>query len=101
MPLSAKAIDVLKQLPRAIKGKVFPIKKTTVRSLWERTCKKTNIKGLRFHDLRHEATSRLFEKGLSIMEVASITGHKDIRMLKTYTHLQVSNLLNKINHSAN
>ena len=46
-----------------------------------RACKKTNIKGLRFHDLRHEATSRLFEKGLSIMEVASITGHKDIRML--------------------
>ena len=96
IPLSAKAIDVLKQLPRAIKGKVFPLNKTTVRSLWERTCKKTNIKGLRFHDLRHEATSRLFEKGLSIMEVASITGHKDIRMLRTYTHLQTNNLVKKL-----
>ncbi len=96
IPLSTKAIEVLKQLPRAIKGKVFPIKKTTVRSLWERTCKKTNIKGLRFHDLRHEATSRLFEKGLSIMEVASITGHKDIRMLRTYTHLQTNNLVKKL-----
>ena len=53
IPLSSKAIEVLKQLPRAIKGKVFPLNKTTVRSLWERTCKKTNIKGLRFHDLRH------------------------------------------------
>ena len=64
--------------------------------LWERTCKKTNIKGLRFNDLRHEATSRLFEKGLSIMEVASITGHKDIRMLRTYTHLQTNNLVKKL-----
>ena len=96
IPLSTKAIDVLKQLPRAIKGKVFPLNKTTVRSLWERTCKKTNIKGLRFHDLRHEVASRLFEKGLSIMEVASITGHKDIRMLRTYTHLQTNNLVKKL-----
>jgi integrase len=42
----------------------------------------------RFHDLRHEATTRLFEKGLNIMEVASITGHKDLRMLRRYTHLK-------------
>ncbi len=35
------------------------------------------------------------------MEVASITGHKDIRMLKTYTHLQTNNLVKKINHSVN
>ena len=62
----------------------------------ERTCNKTYIKGLRFHDLRHEATSRLFEKGLSIMEVASITGHKDIRMLRIYTHLQTNNLVKKL-----
>jgi len=36
---------------------------------------------LRFHDLRHEATSRLFEKGLNPVEVATITGHKNPRML--------------------
>ena len=64
--------------------------------MWERTCRKTNIKGLRFHDLRHAATSRLFERGLSIMEAASITGHKDIRMLRTYTHLQTNNLVKKL-----
>ena len=95
IPLSAKAIDVLKQLPRAIKGKVFPIKKTTVRSLWERTCKKTNIKGLRFHDLRHEAVSRFFEMGLSVPEVALISGHKDVRQLFRYTHLKPENLIAK------
>ena len=62
----------------------------------ERTCNKTYIKVLRFHDLRHEATSRLFEKGLSVMEVASIIDHKDIRMLRMYTHLQTNNLVNKL-----
>ena len=42
--------------------------------------------GLRFHDLRHEAVSRFFEKGLSLPEVAAISGHKDPRMLMRYTH---------------
>lgn len=43
------------------------------------------VKDLRFHDIRHEGTSRLFEKGLSIMEVASIAGHKTMSMLMRYT----------------
>jgi site-specific recombinase XerD len=50
----------------------------------------------RFHDLRHEATSRLFEKGLNMMEVASITGHEDIAMLKRYTHIKPENLLARL-----
>jgi integrase len=47
-------------------------------------------------DLRHEATTRLFEKGLNIMEVASITGHKDLRMLRRYTHLKAEDLARKL-----
>lgn len=47
---------------------------------------RANVIGARFHDLRHEATSRLFEKGLNVMEVAAITGHKTLDMLKRYTH---------------
>ena len=50
----------------------------------------------RWHDLRHEATSRLFEKGLNMMEVASITGHEDIAMLKRYTHIKPENLLARL-----
>ncbi|WP_428685390.1 tyrosine-type recombinase/integrase [Reyranella sp.] len=42
----------------------------------------------RFHDLRHEAISRFFEKGLSVPEVALISDHGDIRMLMRYTHLR-------------
>jgi len=47
----------------------------------------------RWHDLRHEATSRLFEKGLNLMEVATITGHKDTKMLMRYTHLRAEDLV--------
>ena len=43
-------------------------------------------------DLRHEATSRFFEKGLNPMQVAAITGHKTLQMLKRYTHLKAEDL---------
>jgi site-specific recombinase XerD len=46
--------------------------------------------------LRHEATSRLFEQGLQVQEVAAITGHTDWRSLKRYTHPQVRDLVQKL-----
>ena len=61
-----------------------------------RAIRRAGIEGLRFHDLRHEAITRLFEKGLNIMEVASITGHKDLRMLRRYTHLKAEDLARKL-----
>jgi integrase len=61
-----------------------------------RAIRRAAIEDLRFHDLRHEATTRLFEKGLNIMEVASITGHKDLRMLRRYTHLKAEDLARKL-----
>ncbi len=54
------------------------------------------IDDFHFHDLRHEATTRLFERGLNIMEVATITGHKDLRMLRRYTHLKAEDLAKKL-----
>ena len=59
-------------------------------------CRKVNIDDLHFHDLRHEATSRLFEKGLNPVEVATITGHKDTRMLMRYTHLRAEDLVGRL-----
>ena len=55
-----------------------------------------NYQDLRLHDLRYEATSRFFEKGLNIMEVSAITGHKDLKMLKRYTHLKAEDLALKL-----
>jgi integrase len=51
-----------------------------------------SIEDLRLHDLRHEAASRLFEKGLNPMQVAAITGHKTLQMLKRHTHLRAEDL---------
>lgn len=50
----------------------------------------------RFHDLRHEAVSRLVEAGLSDQEVAAISGHKSMQMLKRYTHLRAEDLVAKL-----
>lgn len=65
---------------------------------FERTCEpyRANISGVRFHDLRQEATSRLFEKGLNVMEVAAITGHETLDMLKRHTHLGAEDLAKKL-----
>ena len=91
IPLTKRALYILKntQLP-------FPMSANAVRLAWERLKKKGNIKDLHFHDLRHEAISRFFEKGLSIPEVALISGHKDIRMLFRYTHLKAEDILRKL-----
>ena len=56
------------------------------------------ITDLHFHDLRHEAISRFFEKGLSVPEVALISGHRDYRMLFRYTHLRAEDIVAKLDH---
>ena len=90
VPLSSRAGDVLKGLPRNISGGVFT--NQNVSHAFIAATQKAGIEGLHFHDLRHEATSRLFEKGLNPMQVAAITGHKTLQMLKRYTHLRAEDL---------
>ncbi len=68
----------------------------SITQAFERVCQRAGIEDLRFHDLRHEATSRFFERGLSIMEVSAITGHRDLAMLRRYTHLKAENLAKKL-----
>ncbi len=53
---------------------------------------------LHFHDLRHEVISRFFEKGLSVPEVALLSGHRDYRMLFRYTHLRAEDIVKKLDH---
>ena len=66
------------------------------RPAWVRTLKKAGIEGLRFHDLRHEAVSRLVEAGLGDQEVSAISGHKSMQMLKRYTHLRAEDLVGRL-----
>ncbi len=93
VPLSTAALAVLDGLPRRLDGRVWGMRPDSISQAFERVCKAAGIEGLTFHDLRHEATSRLFEKGLGLMEVASITGHKTMQMLKRYTHLRAEDLV--------
>ncbi|AOJ14124.1 site-specific integrase [Burkholderia vietnamiensis] len=98
VPLTATACAILGAMPRPLKGgPVFPIKTSELRSAWENACERAQIEGLRFHDLRHEATSRLFELGLDRIEAAAITGHKSLQVLKDYTHLRAEGLARKLN----
>lgn len=54
------------------------------------------MENFHLHDLRHEATSRFFEKGLSIAEVKSITGHKSMSALERYVHINAGGLAAKL-----
>ncbi len=54
------------------------------------------VEVLTFHDLRHEAASRLTERGLGPLEVKAITGHKTMQMLGKYTHLRAEDLVGKL-----
>ncbi len=92
VPLSTTAVSILNGIPRSLDGKVFGTTYESIHSAFVQTCKQAGIEGLRFHDLRHEATSRFFEKGLNPMQVAAITGHKTLQMLKRYTHLRAEDL---------
>ena len=91
IPLTKRALYILNntELP-------FPYTPNALKLAWNRLKKKGNIKDLQFHDLRHEAISRFFEKGLTIAEVALISGHKDVRMLFRYTHLKAEDILRKL-----
>jgi len=96
VPLSTRARDLIKEMPERSDGRVFSLSPQSVSNYFPRACEAAGVVNLHYHDLRHEATSRLFERGLDIMEVAAITGHKTLAMLKRYTHLSPENLADKL-----
>lgn len=96
VPLSTRAVTAFKTIPNTSGTLVVGWHYDVITGQFSLACKACGIDGLRFHDLRHEATSRLFEKGFNMMEVATITGHKCLSMLKRYTHLRPSTLLDRL-----
>ncbi len=97
IPLSSKALTTLLGTPRGISERVYEVSPNAFRLAWERLRNRVGIQDLHFHDLRHEAISRFFELGLSIPEVALISGHRDPRMLFRYTHLRAEDVAEKLN----
>lgn len=98
IPLTPKAAEILKDaLYRKHNCRtVFDLTAAAVDSAWDRLTQRAQITDLHFHDLRHEAISRFFERGLSVPEVALISGHRDFRMLFRYTHLKAEELAIKL-----
>lgn len=95
VPLSSRAIQILLNQPK-VASSIFAIRADSISQAFIRITKRAKIKNLRFHDLRHEATSLLFEQGFQLMEVSAITGHKSLSMLKRYTHLRAEDLAKKL-----
>ena len=96
IPLSTTALAVLEGLPRRLDGRVFGVHSASISRAFAAACKSAGITGLTFHDLRHEAASRLSEKGFGVMEVAAITGHKTMQMVKRYTHYRAEDLVRRL-----
>ena len=87
VPLSKGALAVLEALETSSEDQlIFPVTVNGFRLAWERLLRRTGIRDLHFHDLRHEAISRFFEMGLTVPEVALLSGHRDVRMLLRYAH---------------
>lgn len=113
VPLSSKAVDALQQLSPKTKGPVFALRPDSVTQAFERAvarahgsylaeCEKagqepsmSHLCNIRFHDLRHEATTRLADL-LQIHELGAVTGHRDLRMIQRYYHPQASDLAKKL-----
>jgi len=97
VPLTSSAVAVLQALPRDISGRVIPQNRMTIYKAFEHACRRAGIDDYRWHDLRHEALSRLAERGdLSVLELAAVSGHKTLQMLKRYTHLRAEDLARKL-----
>ena len=98
IPMTPRAIEILKKLPRNITGRVFPVSLNNFQRAWRSITKNANIKDLHWHDLRRESCSRLMESGLSISECQMFTGHKTLSlMLQTYSQHNPSVVAKKLN----
>lgn len=95
VPLQPRAIEILRKLPRSLDGRVFPIGIKNFERTWTKICGRANIKGLRWHDLKREAISRLFERGLSISEVQLFCGNS-LATLNVYTEHNSTTLAEKL-----
>lgn len=96
VPVSREARRIIDALP-VLDERILPYEPESVSTSFQRITERLGLKDLRFHDLRHEGISRMFERGLSIHEVAIVSGHQSWAMLRRYTHPSVTALAEKLN----
>lgn len=103
VPLSRAAMAVLDEKSTVVlnhshikQGLIWSLRADSISQAFKRVCKAAGIEGLTFHDLRHEAASRLSEKKFSPLEVAAITGHKTMQMVKRYSHFLAKDFVGRM-----
>lgn len=96
IPLSTGCLDTIKSLPRNINGRLFNMTPHAISYAFIRACRRSGLTDLHFHDLRHEAITRFFERGFNVMEVSTISGHRGLQMLKRYVHLRAEELAKRL-----
>ena len=98
-PMRAELLDLLSRLPRDTE-EVFPFGVKWLSNAWKRMCQHAGIVGLRIHDLRHEAVSRVAETGeFNLLELSEYSGHQDLTMLQRYAHLRTTRLAHKLDEA--
>lgn len=96
VPLSTAAVQVLAELPRHISGAVIPVKFFTLDAAFNRARKRAGLDDVRFHDLRRTAITRMAEKLPNVIELAAVSGHKSLMVLKRYYRPAASELAQKL-----
>ncbi len=96
IPLFPEALKIIQRQPK-VNDLIFPYKSTSIGAAWQRMCKEQELWDLHYHDLRAEGACQLFERGLNIVEISKITGHRDINVLNNiYLRVGVKNIHQKI-----
>lgn len=96
IPLSPLCISTLKTLQKSINGAVFPVTIETLKQAYERAVVRAGIEDFTFHDLRHDALTRLAKLGLNVLELRAISGHTTANMLQRYVSIDASELAKKL-----
>lgn len=96
IPLSPVCIALLERLPRSIHGFVFPITIEALKQAYKRSVVRARIEDFTFHDLRHDALTRLAKLGLSVLELRAISGHATANMLQRYVSIDAGDLAIKL-----
>ena len=96
VPLSSVAVQVFAELPRHISGLVIPVKYFTLDAAFKRGVRRVGLDGVRFHDLRRTAITRMAEKLPNVIELAAASGHKSLMVLKRYYRPTAAELAQKL-----
>lgn len=96
IPLSPACVGLLRSLPHSLDGRVFPVTVEALKQAYERAVSRAGLQDFTFHDLRHDALTRLARKGLNVLELRAISGHTTANMLQRYVSIDAGELASKL-----